>query len=96
MNGKLKELLLDAGVFSRYGLTKEEASQIPEGELHHDEGGEYYIHNEGLTNEEINTMLLAKQTLNIKTIKNILVFYLIVSLLAAGITLYFASTLVGK
>ena len=90
MNQHLKDMLLKLDVFKRFDVPQEQVDQIKPEELRRDvDSGKFFvIYDDGLTPEEIKTMLLAKQTMYIKTIKNIALFYFIISLLGAGVIVY--------
>lgn len=84
MNQKVKDMLLDLGVFKRIDVPVEQVDQVRPEELRKDQNGhQYVIHDEGLSIEEIKIMLSAQQAADIRTIKSIVVFCFACSLLAA-------------
>ncbi len=84
MNQRIKDMLLDLGVFKRIDVPVEEVNQVIPEELRKDQNGHsYVIHDDGLSIEEINIMLSAQQSADIRTIKSIVVFCFACSLMAA-------------
>lgn len=83
MNQELKDMLLHLDIYKRVDVPKEEMDQISPEELRMDfNGNPYFIQDPGLSTEEVNTMLRAQQTLQIKMIKNIVLIFFICYLLA--------------
>jgi len=73
MNKYIKEILVELKIYDSK-ITKNPKEADPEKVLRI--GADYHIIDEkGLTPEEINMLLLAKQTKFIRTIKNIALFY---------------------
>lgn len=86
----VKELVSNAELFHMELVTPDAEGNIPSGAEQYRDGYYYILHDNGLTDDEVKIGLLAKQTLYLKTIKNILVFSLVMWILGiiAGIILY--------
>ncbi len=81
----LRDLLLKAGVLEKKFIEAGEVEKYPKEKIVKEEGYHYLITE--MTNEEIKLALLAKQTIHQKTIKNIVVFNLVTSIVAVVLVL---------
>ena len=87
MKSLITKTLLDANeVYSLDFIKNNE--ELPEGDIVTKDGYKYFVDTKGIPDEEINTVLLAKQTLHLKTIKNILVFFFVTWIISALIIAY--------
>jgi len=89
----VKNLVASTGVYNLNSVVSDNEGNFPPGEIIKKDGYNYMLDEKGLTDEEVNTALLAKQTNYLKTIKNIAVFYLIAGLTSA--TLYIILLLIN-
>ncbi len=84
----LRDLLLKAGVLEKKFIEAGEVEKYPKENIIKEDGGfHYFIDDHEMTNEEIKLALLAKQTVHQKTIKNIVVFNLVTSIVAVVLIL---------
>ena len=88
MKQELKDMLLELGVFKRVEVPNEQTNQVIPEELRRDSYGKHYVIDDGgLSNEEINTFLNAKQTMLIRTIHYTLVTFFLFFLIATFLVL---------
>lgn len=89
MNKILADLIVKTGLFTQcFVETKKIPADVPKEDRA--EAGYYYIDDAGLSDEELNTALMAKQTLYLRTIKNILMFIFISSIVTAALVFIWA------
>jgi hypothetical protein len=86
----LIDLLVDAGIYDLEVIHPDQEGNVSEGTIVKD-GYNYRLNDKGLTDEEIRTSLLAKQTIYIRTIKNIAIYFLVFSII--GVLLLFIAIL---
>ena len=79
MNEYVRDLLVDAEVFELENVQPDQEGNVPEGTIKKDEYN-YKLNDRNLNEDEIKLALLAKQTLYIKTIKNIAIYFLVFSI----------------
>lgn len=93
MNKYLRDMLVDLEVYELEVIKIVEVEEHAPEDVIKKDGYNYILNDKGLTPEEVNTALLAKQTKFIRTIKNIALFYFWGSIAAAVIYLiYFFAT----
>lgn len=80
-------LLLNDNDIYKLEFIKKDA-ELPEGDVITNDGYKYVVDTKGIPDEEINTILLAKQTLHLRSIKNILVFFFMTWIISALIIAY--------
>lgn len=85
-SSKTKLLLSDNDVYKLKFVKKDE--EPSEGDIITKDGYKYIVDTDGIPDEEVNTILLAKQTLHLKTIKNILLFFLVTWIFSVLIIAY--------
>lgn len=84
-NTYVKELISQAGVYKSEVIAPNDTDKYQKEEVQVIDGCHCHISDNDIPDEEVNTALLAKQTSYLKTIKNILLFFLIIWLLGATI-----------
>ena len=77
----VKCLVESAGVFNMESIAADQDGNFPQGEIITKGGYSYLLDDKGLTDDEVNTALLALQTKHLETIKNIVLTYFILSLI---------------
>ena len=82
-NSMLKTLLCSAEIFKSDHIKKAEVKNYPPEKIMKDEVYHYVVEDYGLTDEEIKIALLAKQVIYTKTIRNVVVASLVISLALA-------------
>lgn len=78
---ELKFLLTDTEILSSKKITEEEASSKDPQMIYHEKNDVYEWEPSELTHEEIMEALMARQTLDIRSIRTICSFFLFISLL---------------
>lgn len=86
-NDVLRNLIIKAGILETSYVEPEKVKEYPEDKIIKENGYHYYVNDYNMTYEEFKLALLAKQTIYLKTIKNIIVFNLVASLIAALLVL---------
>lgn len=92
MNKHLQKLLYEAGVYELEYVPKEKLPDYPPDKIIKKDGFYYFIENIDMTEDEAQIALLAKQVKHLSTIKGILLFYFICSLIA--VALFFFSAII--
>lgn len=103
MNNQIIEGLVDLGIFSSKSLSKEEyeklSNEVQDSSFIYLKGTssdawtdnpEWFqqINTKNLSNDEINLLLKISQAKNIKTIKNISLFFLIITIISLVVTFF--------
>jgi hypothetical protein len=85
MNNKLKYLITETGIFEKRLIKPEERATVSEDNIIKLGVYTYIIDDKGMTNEDVKIALMAKQTLNIKAIKNMVRGCLIALIISASV-----------
>ncbi len=86
MNKELKSLISKTGIFEKHFIGPGEENSAPEDNIIKQDGYTYVIEDKGMTDEEVKIALLTKQTINTQTIKNTVVFGLVISIISVIIS----------
>lgn len=82
-NNMLKTLLCNAGIFKSDHVKKAEVKNYPPEKIIKDDIYHYVVEDYGMTDDEVKIALLAKQVIYTKTIRNVVVASLVISLALA-------------
>lgn len=77
----VKLLLQDLRILESYEITKEEINHFPAGTVYETDGKYFHWSESELTEEYIKIAIMAKQTHYLRTIRNVVIFFFIASLL---------------
>lgn len=80
---ELRDLLADLGVINKIYIGKEEITDENRSKIEETDG-RYFIYEDDMTLYEKKIALLAIQTNHLRTIKNIMLFYFIISIIIVG------------
>lgn len=78
----LKNLLSATGVYEKKFIKQDEVAKYPQETIIKQDGYTYTINDRGLTDEEVNTALLAKQTLCLQSIKTMVTVVFVMSIVS--------------
>lgn len=81
-NVELKNLVSATGVFEKRFIKPEEVSTLPPESIIKQDGYTYVINDRGLTESEVNTALLAKQTLHLQSIRTMVTVVFVMSIVS--------------
>lgn len=84
MNKRLQKLLYEAGVYELEFVAKEKLQDYPSDKIIKKDGLYYFVEAKDMTEDEVKIALLAMQVKHINTIKRILLFYFVCSLIVAA------------
>lgn len=92
MNKHLRKLLYEAGIYELEYVPEGKLKDYPQDKIIKKDGFYYFIEAKDMTEDELKIALLAKQVKHINTIKRILLFYFVCSLIVAALFLLSAIT----
>ncbi|MHB8131566.1 MAG: hypothetical protein ACYDEX_21505 [Mobilitalea sp.] len=88
-NVLVNELLSDLGIIKKEFISKENITEENKENVFKSSDGFHYTYdNDGLTEDDIKLIIMAKQAMDVKKIKNMVIFFVVITCISLVLSLF--------